>query len=182
MHMSRIGKKAIDLPKGVSIDLTGNTLKVKGPKGDLSMNVHPLMKIVKEESTLKIVPTEETSAVRKFHGLTRSLVNNMIIGVTQNFQKKLVLSGVGYRAAVSDQKLNLTIGYSHPVVYLIPKGITMTVEKQTEITVQGANKEQVGQVAADIRAFRRPEPYHGKGIRYADEVIVTKVGKSGGKK
>ncbi len=182
MHMSRIGKKAIQIPKGVSVDFVGSILKVKGPKGDLTMTVHPLMRIVKEESTLTVVPTEETSAVRKFHGLTRSLVNNMVIGVTQNFKKKLLLSGVGYRAAVSDHKLNLTVGFSHPVVYPVPKGITMTVEKQTEITVQGANKEQVGQVAADIRAFRKPEPYHGKGIRYADEVIVTKVGKSGGKK
>lgn len=182
MHMSRIGKKAIEIPKGVSIEVNGSNLRVKGPKGDLSMKLHSQMTIVKEESTLKIVPTVETAMVRKFHGLTRSLVNNMVIGVTQSFQKKLLLIGVGYRAAVADKNLNLTIGFSHPVVYPIPQGIAITVEKQTEITITGPNKEQVGQVAADVRAFRKPEPYHGKGIRYSDEVISTKVGKSGGKK
>lgn len=180
--MSRIGKKAIEIPKGVSIEVSGATLRVKGPKGDLSMKLHHQMTVVKEDNLLKIVPTVETAMVRKFHGLTRSLVNNMVTGVTQSFQKKLVLIGVGYRAAVADKNLNLTIGYSHPVVYPIPQGISMSVEKQTEITITGANKEHVGQVAADVRAFRRPEPYHGKGIRYADEVIITKVGKSGGKK
>jgi large subunit ribosomal protein L6 len=180
--MSRIGKKPIEIPKGVSVDVNGSTVKVKGPKGDLSMTLHHQMTVVKEASVLRVVPNIESALVRKFHGLTRSLVNNMVVGVTQNFQKKLVLIGVGYRAAVADKKLNLTIGYSHPVVYPIPAGIAMTVEKQTEITITGANKEQVGQVAADIRSFRRPEPYHGKGIRYSDEVIATKVGKSGGKK
>lgn len=182
MHMSRIGKKPIQIPKGVTVEINGSTLRIKGPKGDLNRELHHQMSVVKEESTLTIVPTIESSLVRKFHGLTRSLVNNMVLGVTNNFQKKLLLIGVGYRAAVADKKLNLTIGYSHPVVYPIPQGITMTVEKQTEITISGPDKEQVGQVAADVRAYRRPEPYHGKGIRYADEVIVTKVGKSGGKK
>jgi len=180
--MSRIGKKPIEIPKGVSVDVNGSTIKVKGPKGDLSMTIHHQMTVVKETSALRVVPSIESVLVRKFHGLTRSLINNMVVGVTHNFQKKLLLIGVGYRAAVADKKLNLTIGYSHPVVYPIPVGITMTVEKQTEITITGANKEQVGQVAADVRSFRRPEPYHGKGIRYSDEVIVTKVGKSGGKK
>ena len=182
MHMSRIGKKAIEIPKGVSVDVNGSTIRVKGPKGDLSMKLHAQMTVVKEDATLTVVPTVETAMVRKFHGLTRSLVNNMVVGVTQNFQKKLLLIGVGYRAAVADKNLNLTIGYSHPVVYPIPQGITMHVDKQTEITITGANKEQVGLVAADVRSFRKPEPYHGKGIRYADEVIATKVGKSGGKK
>lgn len=182
MHMSRIGKKVIEIPKGVSVELASSSLRVKGPKGDLSLKLHPQIGVEQESGHLKVVPKVESALVRKYHGLMRSLVNNMVIGVTQNFHKKLTLIGVGYRAAVADKKLNLTVGYSHPVVYPIPAGITMTVEKQTEITISGANKEQVGQVAADVRAFRRPEPYHGKGIRYSDEVIITKVGKSGAKK
>lgn len=182
MHMSRIGKKTIEIPKGVSVEVSGSSLRVKGPKGDLSMKLHSQMTVVKEATSLRVVPTVQTAEVRKFHGLTRSLVNNMVLGVTQSFQKKLVLIGVGYRAAVAGKNLNLTIGYSHPVLYPIPQGITITVDKQTEISVSGPDKVQVGQVSADIRAFRAPEPYHGKGIRYSDEVISTKVGKSGGKK
>lgn len=182
--MSRIGKKPIQIPKGVAVEVTGSAVRVKGPKGDLSLKMHAMMSIEKDQdgSHLRIVPTTDIPSAGKFHGLTRSLVHNMVVGVTQGFEKKLLLSGVGYRAAVKDKELNLTLGYSHPVNYLIPQGIQIKVEKQVEIAVQGANKEQVGQVAADIRAFRVPEPYHGKGIRYADEVIVTKVGKSGSKK
>ena len=180
--MSRVGKKSISVPKGVTVDVAGSAVKVKGPKGELVLTMHSSMKIVIEESLVKVLPKVENNSVKKFHGLTRTLINNMVLGVTQGFQKKLLLVGVGYRAAVKERELNLTLGYSHPVVYLIPKGIQIDVEKQTEITVAGANREQVGQVAADIRAYRKPEPYHGKGIKYADEVIKTKVGKSGGKK
>lgn len=182
MHMSRIGKKTIDVPSGVSVNISGADVKVKGPKGELSLKVHNQVEVVQEGSVLKVLPKVETAAVRKFHGLTRSLVNNMVIGVTTAFEKKLQLVGVGYRASVSGKALNLTVGYSHPVAYQIPEGIEIKVNKQTEIVVTGANKQNVGQVAADIRAFRKPEPYHGKGIRYSDEVIMTKVGKSGAKK
>lgn len=181
-HMSRIGKKVIEIPKGVSVEIKGSDIRVKGPKGDLTRKLHAQMNVVQEGTNLRVVPSVQTAHVRKFHGLTRSLVNNMVLGVAHSFQRKLTLIGVGYRAAVADKKLNLTIGYSHPVVYPVPEGVQITVDKQTEITISGADKEQVGQIAADIRAFRRPEPYHGKGIRYSDEVIVTKVGKSGGKK
>ncbi len=180
--MSRIGKKSIEIPKGVTVDLAGTAVKVRGPKGELSRVLHSSMTVAKEDALITVRPKVDSGTVRKFHGLTRTLIYNMVLGVTQGFQKKLLLIGVGYRAAVKDKELNLTLGYSHPVIYLIPKGIQIQVDKQTEITVAGADKEQVGQVAADIRAFRRPEPYHGKGIKYADEVIVTKVGKSGGKK
>lgn len=180
--MSRIGKLPITIPAGVNVDLAKATIKVKGPKGELTRTLHPMMEVKKDESTLKVVPKKPSKELDKFFGLTRTLVNNMVLGVTQGFERKLVLSGVGYRAAVSGSELNLTLGYSHPVVFKIPTGIQIKVDKQTEISVTGADKEKVGQVAADIRAFRAPEPYHGKGVRYKDEHIVTKVGKSGAKK
>ncbi|MBI2602024.1 MAG: 50S ribosomal protein L6 [Deltaproteobacteria bacterium] len=180
--MSRIGKLPITIPSGVNVELAKSTIKVKGPKGELTRKLHPMMEVKKEESKLKVVPKKTTKELDKYFGLTRTLVNNMILGVTNGFEKQLVLSGVGYRAAVKGSELNLTLGYSHPIVFNIPTGIQIKVDKQTEITVNGANKEQVGQVAADIRSFRVPEPYHGKGVRYKDEHIATKVGKSGAKK
>jgi len=161
------------------VKLSGNNISVKGPKGQLSFDVHPSMSVKQEGDQLIVVPNEDKP---NFYGLTRSLVNNMVVGVGQGFTKSLTLVGVGYRAAVQGKDLNLTIGYSHPVIYKIPEDLNISVEKQTTVVISGADKEKVGQVAAEIRSFRRPEPYHGKGIRYSDEVIITKVGKAGAKK
>lgn len=177
--MSRIGKCPVNIPQGVDVTLKGALIKVKGPKGELSRTIHPSMSLKKEENVLTVVPLEQLS---NFYGLTRSLVFNMVEGVSKGYTKSLTLKGVGYRGAIQGNKLNLTLGYSHPVVYDVPKGIEIKVEKQTKVIVSGADKELVGQVAATIRAYRKPEPYHGKGIRYTDEVIITKVGKSGAKK
>ncbi len=180
--MSRIGKKTIALPKGVEVKVSGGKVVVKGPKGSLEQALHASMDVVVEGSAVNVVPKLEGWEYRKYHGLTRSLVNNMITGVTSGFTKSLTLVGVGYRAQVQGRELQLTLGYSHPVNYLIPAGIEVKVDKQTSLMVTGADKQAVGQTAADIRSFRQPEPYHGKGVRYADEVIVTKAGKSSGKK
>jgi len=183
--MSRIGKKVISLPQNVEVSVSGRTVKIKGPKGTLERVIHPSMKIEKGQAELHIVPVSESETVGNFHGLTRSLVNNMVEGVSHGFTKSLILRGVGYRALVKGRELHLTLGYSHPVVYEIPKGVDITVDKAGNdplVVVKGPDKELVGQTAANIRAFRKPEPYHGKGVRYIDEVIVTKVGKSAGKK
>ena len=183
--MSRIGKKEIKVPTGVDVKLDGSTISVKGPKGALSRDVHPTMKVEVADSLVKISPVDPAKPAVNFHGLTRSLINNMVEGVATGFTKKLLLRGVGYRAAVAGKDLQLTLGYSHPVVYPIPQGIEIKVDKLGKdpmVVVSGADKELVGQTAANIRAFRKPEPYHGKGVRYADEVIITKVGKSAGKK
>lgn len=177
--MSRIGKAPINVPQGVDVTINGSNVLVKGPKGELTRTLHSSMSLTKEENTLVVVPIKPLS---NFYGLTRSLVNNMVEGVSKGFTKSLTLKGVGYRAAVQGNQLNLTIGYSHPVLFDIPKTIDLKVEKQTTVVVSGPDKELVGQVAANIRAFRKPEPYHGKGIRYSDEVIITKAGKSGAKK
>ena len=177
--MSRIGKTPISIPTGVEVTIDGSHVKVKGPKGELSRVLHSSMGLTKENDVLTVVPHKPLS---NFYGLTRSLVNNMVEGVSKGFSKSLILKGVGYRAALQGAKLNLTVGYSHPVLYDVPKTIDVKVEKLTTVIVSGADKELVGQVAANIRAFRKPEPYHGKGIRYSDEVIITKAGKSGAKK
>ncbi len=178
--MSRIGKQPITLPSGVSVSLSGQVVEVKGKNGTLKRTVHESIGVEQKDGKIVIAPRAE--GVSNFFGLTRTLINNMVIGVSAGYSKELTLIGVGYRAAVQGESLNLTLGYSHPVVYKIPKGIKITVDKQTSVKVEGADKEQVGQVAADIRGFRKPEPYHGKGVRYADEKIITKVGKASGKK
>ena len=181
--MSRIGKKLITLPQGVKVSCSNQLIKVDGPKGSLERAVHSSMNVVVENDVVRVVPKDSSDpSHKKFHGLVRSLVNNMIVGVSQEFHKSLTLIGVGYRAALKGQELHLTLGFSHPVVYVIPKGISIKVEKQTEVIVSGVDKELVGQTAANIRAYRKPEPYHGKGVRYKDERIVTKVGKAAGKK
>ncbi len=177
--MSRIGKLPINVPSGVEVTIKGDFVKVKGQKGELSRTIHPSMSLKKEGDVLTVVPVEQLS---NFYGLTRSLVNNMVEGVSKGYTKSLLLKGVGYRAAAQGTQLNLTLGYSHPVIFDVPKGIDIKVEKQTTLVISGSDKELVGQVAATIRAYRKPEPYHGKGIRYSDEVIITKVGKSGAKK
>ena len=175
-------KKPIAVPAGVDVTIQGQAIKVKGPKGTLERSVHSSMKIEKEGQNLLVSPKEEGDQTKNFHGLTRSLVQNMITGVTQLFAKDLTMIGVGYRAALKGDELHLTLGYSHPVIYNIPKGLEIKVEKQTDINIAGTDKELVGQAAADIRSFRTPEPYHGKGVRYKDERIITKVGKAAGKK
>lgn len=179
--MSRIGKKLITLPKGVTLSIEGNQVKVKGPKGSLARDLHRDIKVEVSGSSVVVKPATSSHGVGAFHGLSRTLVANMVHGVSEGYSKSLTLIGVGYRAATQGKELNLTLGFSHPVKYTPPEGINIAVDKQTTVIVSGADKEMVGQVAANIRSFRPPEPYHGKGVRYTDEVIVTKVGKAGGK-
>lgn len=180
--MSRIGKKPITLPKGVDVKFDKGTLAVKGPKGNLNRTIHPTMTVALEDGNVVIKPVEDTKENKKFHGLTRTLVANMIEGVTNGYSRSLTLIGVGYRAAQQGKALNLTLGFSHPVIFDPLPGVTLAVDKQTTIIVSGPSKEDVGETAAKIRAIRPPEPYHGKGVRYSNEVIATKVGKAAGKK
>lgn len=175
--MSRIAKNPVVVPSGVEIKLDAGKLNVKGPKGALEYMVHPSVKISQEGNLLMFVRANDSSLARAVSGTTRALVNNMVQGVAKGFEKKLAIVGVGYRAAVQGKKLNLTLGYSHPVVYDVPDGITVECPDQNNIVVRGADKQVVGQVAADIRGYRSPEPYKGKGVRYVDEVIVKKEAK-----
>ena len=181
--MSRIGKQPITIPAGVKIDVTSdNVITVKGAKETLTRTLHPDMKVVIDGDTLTIVRPSDNKEHRSLHGLTRTLVNNMVIGVTDGFTKALEINGVGYRAAMQGKVLNLTLGYSHPVNFEAEAGITIEVPQPNQILVKGADKERVGAVAAKIRSFRAPEPYKGKGIKYADEYIRRKEGKTGAKK
>jgi large subunit ribosomal protein L6 len=177
--MSRIGRLPITLPSGVEVTQEGRTLRVKGPLGELSREIHPEMRIEREDGQLLVVRPSDQPRHRALHGLTRSLVNNMVIGVTSGFTKGLEISGVGYRAALQGQKLVLSLGYSHPVEVVAPEGIEFRLENPTRLAVFGADKELVGQTAAYIRSRRKPEPYKGKGIRYAGEQILRKAGKAG---
>ncbi len=177
--MSRIGKLPVALPAGVKVSLDGTKLSVQGPKGSLSQELHERMTIAVETDKIVVTrPTDEKQDTA-LHGLTRSLINNMVVGVTTGFEKVLEINGVGYRAEVKGKELTLSLGFSHPVVYELPEGITVEVEKQTKLTVKGIDKQLVGSAAAKIRSFREPEPYKGKGIKYADEHIVRKAGKAG---
>lgn len=184
--MSRIGKQIISIPEGVELKLDGNHLEVKGKKGTLKRELHATMRLLvdKTAKTATVAPKTKTKTNEhgNFHGLTRSLIYNMIEGVSQGFTKSLKLVGVGYKAILKGKELNLTLGFSHPIVYSLPDGIEAKVEKQTTIVINGIDKELVGQAAANIRAYRKPEPYHGKGVLYSDEVIIKKAGKSGAKK
>jgi len=175
--MSRIAKYPVTVPSGVQVALNAGKLSVKGPKGNLDHQVHPLVKVMQEGSLLKFERTNDSALARAVSGTTRALVNNMVQGVAKGFERKLTIIGVGYRAAVQGKKLNLTLGYSHPVVYDVPNGITIECPDQTNIIVKGADKQLVGQVAADIRSYREPEPYKGKGVRYTDERVVKKEAK-----
>jgi large subunit ribosomal protein L6 len=175
--MSRIANYPVTVPSGVQVALAGAKVSVKGPKGNLEHEVHPLVKVSQEGSQLRFKRTNDSTLARAVSGTTRALVNNMVNGVTKGFEKKLTIIGVGYRVAVQGKKLNLTLGYSHPIVYAIPNGITIEAPDQTNLVVKGADKQLVGQVAAEIRAFRSPEPYKGKGVRYLDEVVVKKEAK-----
>lgn len=181
--MSRIGKLPITIPAGVDVKIgNDNEVTVKGPNGTLTRTLHSDMILKLDGGVLTVERPSDDKKHRSLHGLTRTLVNNMIIGVTSGFTKELEINGVGYRAQMQGKKLVLTLGYSHPVEYTAIEGITLEVPQPNKILVKGANKEDVGATAAKIREFRMPEPYKGKGIKYADEVIRRKEGKAGGKK
>ena len=175
--MSRIGKKPVPVPSGVTANVEGQTVKVKGPKGALQLVLHDDVKAVMDKSGIKIDPRSETKRARSQWGTSRTLINNLITGVTKGFEEKLEITGVGYRAAVQGKNLQIALGYSHDVIYPVPEGIAIATPKPTEILVSGIDKQKVGQVAAEIRAFRPPEPYKGKGVKYADEYIFRKEGK-----
>lgn len=177
--MSRIGKMPIALPQGTKVSLSGHTLTVQGPKGKLSRTLHSRVSLAVESDQILVHPATEEKDDRALQGLTRSLVNNMVVGVTKGYERVLEITGVGYRAEAKGNMLNLSLGYSHPIEYALPEGISAEVEKQTKITVRGIDKELVGAAAAKIRSFRSPEPYKGKGIRYSDERILRKAGKTG---
>lgn len=177
--MSRIGNKPIAIPSGVEVKLDGNTVTVKGPKGELTRTVDPILSVKKENDEIIVSRPDDSKESRSLHGLNRSLVNNMVVGVTEGFKKELEVNGVGYRAAMKGKNLDLTIGYSHPVVMTPPEGITVEVPDPNKIIVSGADKEKVGQFTAEIREKRLPEPYKGKGIKYVGEHIRRKEGKAG---
>jgi large subunit ribosomal protein L6 len=176
--MSRIGKLPITVPSGVTITVDQDVITVNGPKGSLSQFTMPGVNVTQSEGSVLVTRESEQREHRAKHGLMRSLVNNMVLGVTEGFEKKLEINGVGYRAAVEGNRVKLALGFSHDVYYPIPEGIQISVE-QNVITVKGINKQQVGQVSAEIRALKKPEPYKGKGIKYSDERIIRKSGKSG---
>ena len=180
--MSRIGKAPITVPSGVDIRVDGQTVTVKGPKGELSQVLPGAISVSIEDGTVTVNRPDDHRDNRSLHGLSRSLVNNMIVGVTEGYKKELEINGVGYRAAKEGSKLILTIGYSHPVEVPEIEGITIEVPAQNKIVIHGCDKQKVGQFAAEVREKRPPEPYKGKGIKYADEVIRRKVGKTGAKK
>jgi large subunit ribosomal protein L6 len=179
--MSRIGKLPITLPPSVTIAIVDDIVTVNGPKGSLSQPLMPGITLVQDGEQWLVKRATEEREHRSKHGLVRSLINNMVIGVAQGFSKQLEINGVGFRAALEGDKLKLTVGFSHPILYQIPQGITVTVE-QNIITISGISKQQVGQVAAEIRAFKKPEPYKGKGIKFVGERIIRKSGKSGKEK
>lgn len=177
--MSRIGNKAITVPDGVEVKIDGKHISVKGPKGTLERDIHKNISVEMNEKTIEVKRIDDEPANRSLHGLTRTLINNMITGVTHEFSKELQINGVGYRVAKQGNNLNLTLGYSHPVIFEAPAGITFDVPNPNTIIVKGIDKELVGQTAAVIRTKRPPEVYRGKGIKYADEVIRRKEGKTG---
>jgi large subunit ribosomal protein L6 len=175
--MSRIGKRPVTIPSGVTATVEGQTVKVKGPKGQLSFVAHGDVEVKFENGQVKVAPRHETNRAQAMYGTARAQVANLVLGVTKGFEKKLEINGVGYKAAMAGKNLQLSLGYSHDVLYPIPAGITIVTPKPTEITVAGIDKRQVGQIAAEIRAFRGPEPYKGKGVKYVNEFIFRKEGK-----
>ena len=179
--MSRIGKLPIEIPKGVKLTFNDFVLTVQGPNGKLTRQIMPCVTLDISETNILVTRNDENTSTRAAHGLTRTLINNMVVGVTKGFQTDLEINGVGYRAEVKGNELVLSLGYSHPVNFPIPEGIDINVEKMTKLAVKGFDKELVGQTAAKIRSFREPEPYKGKGIKYANETILRKAGKTGKK-
>jgi large subunit ribosomal protein L6 len=179
--MSRIGRMPIPVPKGVTVTVDGNVVRVKGPKGELERTLHPAITAAQEDGTLVVARPSDEPEHRALHGLSRTLVANMIEGVTKGFQKTLEITGVGYKAEPRPYGLQLALGFSHPVQFKAPTGIKLSAPNPTTVVIEGANKEIVGQVAAELRGLRPPEPYKGKGIKYAGEQIRRKAGKAGGK-
>ena len=172
--MSRVGKSPIALPQGAEVALSGDVITVKGPLGTISRAANPLVKVANDNGTLKFEPVDESREANAMSGTMRALVANMVNGVTKGFERKLTLVGVGYRAQAQGDKLNLSLGFSHPVVHQMPEGIKAETPTQTEIVIKGIDKQKVGQVAAEVRGYRPPEPYKGKGVRYAGEVVILK--------
>ena len=176
--MSRIGKLPIQIPSGVTISVDSGSVKVQGPKGNLEQFITPNVTIDVKDNELTVTRKDDSKPAKSEHGLMRALINNMVVGVTSGFEKKLEVNGVGFRVAGGGQNLEMSLGFSHPVKYTAPEGVNIAVDKMN-ILVSGINKQQVGQVAAEIRALKKPEPYKGKGIKYADETIIRKAGKTG---
>lgn len=177
--MSRIGKVPVPVPAGVEVTIEGATLTVKGPKGALVHTIPAPIEVSQEEGQITVTRPNDERSSRSLHGLTRTLINNLIIGVTQGYEKKLEIVGTGYRVAAKGADLEFALGFSHPVIVTPPEGISFAVESQTKFSVSGISKQQVGEVAANIRKIRKPEPYKGKGVRYAGEVVRRKAGKAG---
>ena len=175
--MSRVGKKPVTVPSGVTANVQGKTISMKGPKGALSLVISERVKVAMDKGEISVDPADESKEARAMWGTTRANLNNIVTGVTQGFERKLEITGVGYRAAVQGKNLQLQLGYSHDVVYAIPDGIAVVTPKPTEIVITGIDRRQVGQVAAEIRSYRPPEPYKGKGVKYSDEFIFRKEGK-----
>ena len=177
--MSRIGKKPIPIPKGVTVKIAGGAVEVQGPKGKLRQPIPPGIVFAEDAGQLIAKMEREDASLRKFYGLARSLVANAVTGVTDGFKRELDIVGIGYRAELKGKQVTFALGYSHPIVFDIPNGIDITIDKQTHVTVMGADRQQVGQVAANIAQMRRPDPYKQKGVRYMGEVLKKKVGKTG---
>ena len=175
--MSRIAKKPVELVSGVEINISGQSITAKGKQGTLSLDLHETVSVKQEDGVLNFAPNDDSKGSMAMAGTMRSLVNNMVIGVSEGYSKQLQLVGVGYRAQMQGNVLDLSLGFSHPVKYAIPEGITIETPSQTEINVKGADKQKVGQVCAEIRAYRPPEPYKGKGVRYSDERVIRKEAK-----
>ena len=175
--MSRVGNAPVEIPKGVEITVNGQSVSVKGSKGDLSHQVHDLVGVEVEDTNLKVRANDDSKQAKALSGTTRAVLQNMVTGVSSGFERKLEIVGVGYRAQMQGKKLNLSLGFSHPVEFEIPEGITVETPSQTEVVVKGIDKQLVGQIAANIRAYRKPEPYKGKGVRYSGEHIVKKEAK-----
>ena len=179
--MSRIGKKPIPIPKGVSVTIAPDAVEVQGPKGKLRQAIPPGVVFAQDDGSIVAKLSRDEAELKKFHGLARSLVANAVTGVTEGFKKELDIVGIGYRAELKGRQVNFALGYSHPIVFDIPTGIDIAVDKQTHITVTGVDRQLVGQVAANIRRMRKPDPYKQKGVRYTGEVLKKKVGKTGAK-
>jgi large subunit ribosomal protein L6 len=179
--MSRIGKKPIPIPKGVTVKVAPDAIEVKGPKGQMRQALPPGIVFAQDDGSLVATLEREDGELRKFHGLARSLVANAVTGVTEGFKKELDIVGVGYRAELKGKQVHFALGYSHPVIFDIPSGIDIAIDKQTHVTVTGVDRQLVGQVAANIRRMRKPDPYKQKGVRYTGEVLKKKVGKTGAK-
>ena len=175
--MSRVASNPVSIPSGVDVNIVGSLITIKGSKGEMSHNVHSLVKVEQADGVIKTTVNNNSKSANALSGTTRALIQNIVTGVTEGFERKLEIVGVGYRANIAGKVLNLSLGFSHPVAFEIPEGISIETPSQTEIVIKGIDKQQVGQVAANIRAYRPPEPYKGKGVRYSDERIVRKEAK-----